>query len=110
MPETAIWVRELDWTALDGRTTNMAIYELLDLAVPGASPPSWVPTYEAALGLYRDEQFAAAIPLFEAVIEARGADRPATLMIERCRIFQSAPPPAGWDGVAPGHDVTSYSR
>lgn len=89
-----IWVRELDRTALDGRTTDMAIYELLDLAVPGAPPPAWVERYEAALGLYRDRRFVEAIQGFQAVIEMRGDDRPAKLMIERCRAFLSTPPSA----------------
>ena len=100
-----IWVRELDRTALDGRTVDMAIYELLGLSVPGGSPPAWVTTYEAALDLYRGGLFGDAIPIFEAVVTAKGGDKAAELMVERCRAFLSDPPPAGWNGVAPPHRV-----
>jgi adenylate cyclase len=75
----------------------MAIYELLDMAEPGAGPPAWTALYGAGLAAYRRRDFAAAISLFRQVLEARPSDRPAHIMLERCSRYLEAPPPEGWE-------------
>ncbi len=94
----SVAARLLDCVAVYGRAQGVAIYELLDAAEdgPAAPPPDWVRGYEAGIALYRERQWAEAIPCFESVVAARGGDRPSEVFIARCREFLAAPPPADW--------------
>ncbi len=97
---SAISVREIDRVALYGRAEGIAIFELIDLAEPGATVPGWVSVYEAGLTAYRARRFAEAIGLYERVIAARGVDGPAAVMIARCHAFLPNPPSSEWCGTS----------
>ena len=90
-----ILVRELDRLVVYGRSGGLTIYELLGLAEKGAVPP-WVTLYESALSAYRSQDFAGALSLFQKVLVTQVADRPAQIMIERCRAFIQSPPGPDW--------------
>jgi adenylate cyclase len=92
-----ILVRELDRLVVYGRSGGLAIYELLGLAEKGAAPPLWATLYESALAAYRARDFAGAISLFQKVLLAKAADRPAQMMIEQCRAFIQSPPGPDWE-------------
>jgi len=91
-----IHVRELDWLVVYGRAGGLAIYELLGVAENGAEPPRWAALYESALAAYRAQDFARAMRLFQQVLAAKGSDRPAQTMLERCREFLNSPPGKEW--------------
>ena len=73
-----------------------AIYELLGVAENGAELPRWAPLYESGLAAYRSQDFAGAAKLFQQVVSAKGSDRPAQVMLERCREFLQSPPGEDW--------------
>jgi adenylate cyclase len=91
-----ISVRELDRLVVYGRSGGLAIYELLGLAVDGAALPRWAELYESALAAYRVQDFAGAMNLFREVLVAKASDRPAQIMLERCRGFIESPPGSDW--------------
>ena len=96
----AILVRRVDTVTVYGRMQGGAIYELLGLAENGSARlPEWVGTYEAGLDAYAQRDWAGAIERFEAVIAARGIDRPSEIFIDRCRAFLACPPPEDWTAV-----------
>jgi adenylate cyclase len=91
-----IHVRELDRLVVYGRAGGLAIYELLDMAETGPAPPRWAVLYESALAAYRARDFVRATGLFQEVLAAHGSDRPAQIMLERCREFRQSPPSQDW--------------
>jgi adenylate cyclase len=91
-----ILVRELDRLVVYGRSGGLAIYELLGLGEKGAARPPWATLYESALATYRAQDFAGALSLFQKVLVTKASDRPAQIMIERCRAFIQSPPGPDW--------------
>jgi adenylate cyclase len=51
------------------------------------------------LGAYLERDFRGAAEQYKAAIHVRPEDRPAAVLLERCRAFLSAPPPEDWNGV-----------
>ena len=92
-----IHARELDRLMVYGRAGGIAIYELLDVAEPGAAPPEWAALYERGLAAYRGRDFAGAANLFQKVLDARTSDQPARIALERCRGYLESPPGEDWD-------------
>jgi adenylate cyclase len=95
-----VHVRELDRLVVYGRAGGLAIYELLGLAEEGAERPGWAALYESALTAYRAQDFARAVTLFQQVLAEKGEDRPAQIMVERCRAFLQSPPGRDWDAIS----------
>jgi adenylate cyclase len=91
-----ILVRELDRLVVYGRSGGLASYELLGIAENGAQQPRWAALYESAPAGYRAQDFAGALNLFREVLVAKAPDRPAQIMLERCRAFIQSPPGADW--------------
>jgi adenylate cyclase len=52
-----------------------------------------------ALGLYLERDFRGAAEQYKAALRLRPGDKPAAMLLERCRAFLSAPPPEEWNGV-----------
>jgi adenylate cyclase len=92
-----IHVRELDRLVVYGRAGGLAIYELLGIADDGTEKPSWAALYETALTAYRARDFGRAASLFEQVLAAHSGDRPAQIMLDRCRDFLQSPPAQDWE-------------
>jgi adenylate cyclase len=92
-----IQVRELDRLTVYGRAGGIAIYELLEAAEPGAVQPAWVTLYQSGLAAYRARDFGGGASLFQQVLDARPGDRPAQIMLERCRHFLASPPGEDWE-------------
>ncbi len=93
-----IRVRELDRLTVYGREGGIAIFELLDS--DDTTLPAWVAASEAGLAAYRARDFSGAIGQFQQVLEARPEDRPAQIMLERCRDFLHAPPGEDWEATS----------
>jgi adenylate cyclase len=92
-----ILVRELDRLTVYGRAGGIAIYELLDIAADGAALPAWVEFYERGLVAYRSREFARGAGFFQKVLDARAADQPARMMLERCSHYLTSPPGEDWE-------------
>src|SRR6266478_5633094 len=93
-------VRELDRLVVYGRAGGIAIYELLGMAEDGAMPSAWVASYESGLAALRARQFTDAIGFFQKVLEVRPSDRPALLMLKRCREYLVSPPGDDWEAIS----------
>ncbi|WP_027516096.1 adenylate/guanylate cyclase domain-containing protein [Bradyrhizobium sp. WSM1417] len=97
----AIITREIDSIAVYGREEGFAVYELVGLVgEDGGETLDWIVHYEQGLANYRARRFAAALADFEAVLNMRGADRPAQLMRDRCRLLIESAPDVAWRPVA----------
>jgi adenylate cyclase len=93
----SIQVRELDRLMVYGRAGGIAIYELLDMAEPGATLPAWAALHNSGLAAYRARNVTAAISLFQQVLKARPSDQPARIMLERCSQYLKSPPGEDWE-------------
>jgi len=87
--------RLLDWVAVKGKTDAIKIYELLDEKNRADELRETVAAYEAAFEAYVARNFEEAI----AILEQNDSDPPTAVLLNRCREFQKAPPPADWSGV-----------
>jgi len=87
----AFVTREIDRIAVYGRAEGLAVHELVGLAEDGSSESAtWIARYEQGLAHYRDRNFSEAILDFEAVVRERPHDRPAAMLLDRCkRLLQS---------------------
>ncbi len=56
-------------------------------------------TYEDALQMALNRNFAGAIMYLTQYMSADVEDRPARLLLERCKSYAAAPPPPDWDGI-----------
>jgi len=98
----AFVVRLLDRVAVYGRVEGTRIYELVarreERDEQGVA--DWISAYERGLALYERQQWSSAVARFDRVITLRsGIDVASSLMIERCRVFEGAPPSGNWNGV-----------
>ncbi|MBA3651446.1 MAG: adenylate/guanylate cyclase domain-containing protein [Chthoniobacterales bacterium] len=87
--------RVLDFVAVKGKSETIKIYELLGEKGEASGHDGAVASYEQAWQLYLARDFAAAIE----ILQQAEADPPSVVLLERCRAFQTAPPPADWQGV-----------
>ena len=82
-------LRELDSVAVKGKAEPLTIFE----PVTGASLDA-MEDYAKALNLYRNQSFMEAEAIWEKIV-----DPPSTVMADRARHLQKAPPEEAWDGV-----------
>ncbi len=88
--------RRLDRVAVKGRSAGILVYELLGDARTAAARVRLAHGYERALEHYVARRFVEAAALLQ---EQAAEDAPSAALLERCREYQSSPPPADWDGV-----------
>jgi adenylate cyclase len=86
--------RLLDIVAVKGKSQGVQVYELIGAGPLAASQQERVKAYERALEAYQQRRFADALSLL-----AGQGDQPSQVLGERCRRFQRAPPPEGWNGL-----------
>jgi adenylate cyclase len=96
----AFTIREIDNIAVFGRTEGLAVYELIGLADVKDENGDWIASYEEGLSRYRHRDFSGAIVHFEAVLGVRPNDRPASLLLDRCRRLQQSGVDEEWSPVA----------
>jgi len=93
--------RELDSVAVYGRTEGLAVHELVGLAEEATPEQSnWIASYARGLSKYRGRDFAGAALDFEAALRSRPHDRPAQLMLERCKGLLQSGTADDWQPVA----------
>ncbi len=92
--------RRLDRVVVKGKSRPVTIYELIGEKenLPEDLVRS-VELYEQGFALYLERKWSDAADAFEKSLEIKPEDKAAAVMIERCRTFDSSPPPADWQGV-----------
>ncbi len=94
-------LREIDRVRVVGRQKSVRVFELM--AVSSASLPNELEKalreYAAGYTAYRSQHWDEALGLFKSSLEIWPTDGPSRTMAERCRYYQKAPPPEGWDCV-----------
>jgi adenylate cyclase len=99
--EKAFVLREIDLVRVVGRAQPVRIYELL--ATAGTALPSEqekaFSAYAAGLEAYRQQRWGEALGLFKLSLTLWPGDGPSWTLVERCQIYQKAPPPEEWEGV-----------
>jgi adenylate cyclase len=96
----AFMIREIDSIAVYGRTEGLAVYELIGLAEVSGENTAWIASYQEGLARYRRRDFSGAIIQFEATLSGRPHDRPASLLLERCKRLQQSGVDERWSPVA----------
>ena len=92
--------RELDWVAVKGRATPVAVYQVM--ALKGELTPEQAAAREKfaqGLQLFRDRAFIEAAQAFAATLDHLPEDGPSLMFRDLCGQFQDSPPPDDWDGV-----------
>jgi adenylate cyclase len=92
-------IREIDHIAVYGRTEGLAVYELIGVAESSGENRDWITNYEEGLSNYRRRDFTGAIVQFEAVLRVRPDDRPAALLLERCKRLHQSGVDEEWSSV-----------
>jgi adenylate cyclase len=94
-------LREVDLVQVAGRGQAMPIYELLAPVTTGLprDQEKAISVYASGLEAYRQRRWREALQLFAEVSALWEEDGPARTMLERCHIYQAAPPPDEWEGV-----------
>lgn len=96
-----VYVRELDYITVKGKSEPVKIYELLGLqSEPLPAQQAQInELYARARALYQGREFSKAIEEFRQLLAIEPHDVPSQLHIERCEHFLKEAPDAGWDGV-----------
>jgi adenylate cyclase len=96
--EKEMITREIDQIAVYGKSEGLAVYELVGSVRErdGNLRPAWIAHYEEGLLKYREYNLSAAIRCFEAALVARPHDRPAALMLDRCRRLEQSGTDETW--------------
>ncbi len=98
--EGAMVTREIDRIAVYGKTEGLAVYELIGSAQEADDGYAWIVRYEEGLLHYRKRNFQGAIRCFETVLRQRPHDRPAELMLDRCRLLERSGADENWSPIA----------
>ncbi len=96
-----IWVRELDFITVKGKSEPVKIYELVGLRSETIDDNKMkiVEFYQNGRQFYLNRRFGQALAEFSKVQEIDPHNKAALLHIERCNHFLENPPADDWDGV-----------
>ncbi len=94
-----VLARPLDLVSVKGKSEAVLVYELLAMDESDSELTELARIHTFAVESYCDQDWSAAIQMFEQVLKLRPDDPPSLQMIERCRQYQEVPPDADWDGV-----------
>ena len=99
--EKSFLLREIDMVQVVGRKRPVRIYELLapiSTSLPKEQEQAFS-SYAAGFEAYRQQSWDNALALFKHTLALWPKDGASRTMVERCQIYQQAPPPEEWDGV-----------
>ena len=96
-----VWLRELDWVCVKGKTNPLRIYELIgDRSEPlDSQTADFIDCYHAGRNAYLSRNFRQALRHFETAQALRPTDRSVKLQLLRTHKWLLEPPPEAWDGV-----------
>lgn len=90
-----ILAREIDTVAVYGRLEGERVFELVGISTT-VDPTPTLTTYAAALALYRQGSFQAALDLLDIGSTNSADDAPSRWLARRCRQLLAAPHESGW--------------
>jgi adenylate cyclase len=96
------WIvaRPVGLVQVKGKRQGVEVWEPLCLASEEDSVARELARlFVEGLGTYLDRDFRGAAEQYKAALRLRPDDKPAALLLERCREFLRAPPPEEWNGV-----------
>ena len=94
--------RRLDLLRVKGKQKPVEIHQLMTEDTPANR--ELARRFEAALQLYFNASFAAALAAFQGLLKDYPGDEPSKVFIGRCERFLIKPPPQGWNGVYVAED------
>ena len=100
-----VWVRELDFITVKGKTEPVKIYELVGIKEGPLAKEldpeqqELINAYHEGRECYLNRNFEEAMSKFGRVLELDRNNKAADLHTDRCLHFLQEPPPADWDGV-----------
>lgn len=94
-------LRELDVVRVKGKKLPVRVYELLGNSDASLTEEQrrLLDLYASGLETYRQQRWDEAMSYFEDALGIIPEDGPSRVMVGRCQIYQSSPPPPDWDGV-----------
>jgi len=98
----ALIAREIDSIAVYGREEGLSVYELIAMADDvraDLEAKGWIASYEQGLAQYRVRDFAGAMRHFHSALDQRPGDRPAELMLGRCKELLGLDAAESWDSI-----------
>lgn len=98
--ESVVEFRELDLLRVKGKQLPVRVFEVLgEKGQVSDNVLSLASRFHEALAAYRAQQFTSALAGFRSCLALKPDDGPSATFIERCIVFETSPPGAGWDGV-----------
>lgn len=95
-----IVARPVGVVQVKGKRQGVEVWEPLSLASEDDAVAREIARlFVEGLGAYLDRDFRGAAEQYKAALRLRPEDKPAAVLLERCRDFLSAPPPEEWNGV-----------
>jgi adenylate cyclase len=95
-----IVARPVGVVQVKGKRQGVEVWEPLALASEDDAVAREIARlFVEGLGTYLDRDFRGAAEQYKAALRLRPEDKPAAVLLERCRLFLSAPPPDEWNGV-----------
>jgi class 3 adenylate cyclase/ActR/RegA family two-component response regulator len=92
--------RSLDRVRVVGISSPLRLYEITGFSgKASAAEIDRLRTWENAVRLFEERQFAEAEAIFSSLAEIRADDDTAKFYTDQCRKFIAVPPPDDWDGV-----------
>ena len=100
LPPERFLLREVDTIVVKGRTEPVIVYEVFDADEPGLRGRKLDSRrrLEGAMGLYKAQEFQAALSMFEALEQASPDDGLFAMYARRCRKLIVKPPGSSWKG------------
>ncbi|NEP19439.1 MAG: PAS domain-containing protein, partial [Leptolyngbya sp. SIO4C1] len=98
--QETLWVRELDYVRVKGKSQPVSLYEVLGLRSQPLSSQQQqqIACYHQGRQHYQQRRFQQAADLFTQLLVDNPADQAAALYLRRCQQLQQQPPGPSWDG------------
>lgn len=93
--------REIDLVVVKGKTTPVAVYEVLDYHTDATFPHMMdvLNYFRDGMTMYRGGKWGAASKAFRAALQMNPDDRLSEIYVDRCEALKRNSPQGVWDGV-----------
>jgi len=92
--------REIDCIKAKGKQKSVTIYTILNKAdvTLSRAEQAFIKSYADGLVFYRNKNFTRAIEAFTKTLTINPSDKPAQILLSRCKDYEQVPPNANWSG------------